>query len=113
MTIPARERRYDIDWVRILALGLMIAYHGLVFFQPWAGKLLFLQNNETLETLWRFPAEMINVWRIPILFVLSGMGVCFAMSHRNGYQLLIDRALRILLPLAAGSILICPLIPVI
>ena len=113
MTIPARERRYDIDWVRILALGLMIAYHGLVFFQPWAGKLLFLQNNETLETLWRFPAEMINVWRIPILFVLSGMGVWFAMSHRNGYQLLIDRALRILLPLAAGSILICPLIPVI
>ena len=64
MIIPTRERRYDIDWVRIIALGLMIAYHGLVFFQPWAGKLLFLQNNETLETLWRFPAEMINVWRI-------------------------------------------------
>ena len=61
MIIPKREQRHDIDWVRIIVLVLMIAYHGLVFFQPWAGKLLFLQNKESLEILWRFPAEMINV----------------------------------------------------
>jgi len=41
MTILARERRYDIDWVRILALGLMIAYHGLVFFQPLGWEATF------------------------------------------------------------------------
>ena len=28
-------RRYDVDSVRIYALGLLILYHAVVGFQPW------------------------------------------------------------------------------
>ncbi len=26
--MPALNRRYDIDWVRVIAIGLLLVYHG-------------------------------------------------------------------------------------
>jgi hypothetical protein len=51
---------------------------------------------------------LINIWRIPLLFIISGMGVCFAMRRRNWKELLKDRTRRILLPLIFGSLFIVP-----
>jgi len=101
-------RRHDVDWLRVSALGLLIVYHAVISFQPWAHTIHFIQNEASLEGLWPF-MSMINVWRIPILFLVSGMGVCFAMERRNGKQLLKDRAVRILLPFGFGYFLICPI----
>ena len=52
---------------------------------------------------------LINIWRIPLLFIISGMGVCFSMRRRNWKELLKDRAKRILLPLIFGSFFIVPI----
>ncbi len=30
------ERRYDIDWLRVIAIGLLLIYHIAIVFQPWA-----------------------------------------------------------------------------
>lgn len=108
MNDAAGQRRHDVDWLRVLALGLLIVYHGVLSFQPWAHKVFFLQNDQTLEGLWPFMA-MLNVWRIPILFVVSGMGVRFAMERRDWKKLLKDRSVRILLPLLFGLFFICPI----
>jgi glucan biosynthesis protein C len=102
------QRRYDVDWLRTLAMGLLIIYHVVLSFQPWASLFYFPQNEESLEGLWIFMA-MINVWRIPILFLISGMGVRFAMERRNWKQLLQDRTIRILLPLVFGFFFINPI----
>ncbi len=102
------KRRYDIDWLRTLAMGMLIIYHVVISFQPWAIDIFFIQNEQTLEGLW-FIMAMINVWRIPILFMISGMGVRFAMEHRNWKQLLKDRTVRILLPFVFGTLFICPI----
>ena len=32
----AKMRRHDVDWIRVHALGLLIIFHGVVGFQPWA-----------------------------------------------------------------------------
>jgi hypothetical protein len=68
----------------------------------------FPQNAESLEGVWIL-MSMINVWRIPLLFLISGMGVRFAMGRRNWQQLLKDRTLRILLPLVFGFFFIAPI----
>jgi hypothetical protein len=52
---------------------------------------------------------LINIWRIPLLFIISGMGVWFTMRRRNWKELLKDRAKRILLPLIFGSFFIVPI----
>tara|TARA_B100000029_G_scaffold317774_1_gene310188 strand:+ start:368 stop:1414 length:1047 start_codon:yes stop_codon:yes gene_type:complete len=100
-------RRNDIDWIRVLALGLLIIYHNVVAFQPWGYKIFFIQNKQSLESLWIL-MSMINVWRIPILFMISGMGVYFAMRRRNWKQLLKERTIRILIPYIFGFLFICP-----
>ena len=100
-------RRYDIDWLRVLALGLLIVYHVVVSFQPWALYIFFIQNDQSLELLWLF-MSMINIWRIPILFMISSMGALFAMEQRNWKQGLKDRTVRILFPFIFGFFFVCP-----
>lgn len=51
----------------------------------------------------------LNIWRIPLLFLVSGMGVRFALERRNGKQLLQERARRILVPLTFGFFFVCPI----
>lgn len=100
-------RRHDVDWLRTIALGLLIIYHASISFQPWAAFIGFPQNSETLEEMWIFMG-LLNVWRIPILFVISGMGVRFAMERRNWKQLLKDRTVRILVPFVFGIFTVVP-----
>ena len=101
-------RRYDIDWLRVLALGLLIVYHVVVSFQPWALYIFFIQNDQFLELLWLF-MSLINIWRIPILFMISGMGARFAMEQRNWKQVLKDRAVWVLFPFIVGFFFVCPI----
>jgi Acyltransferase family len=102
------NRRYDIDWLRVIAIALLIIYHIAIVFQPWGLFIGFIQSEETSEAIW-IPMALINVWRIPLLFFVSGMGVCFALRRRDWKHLLLDRAKRILLPLLFGSFLIIPI----
>ena len=104
----ATERRYDIDWLRVVAIGLLLIYHAAIVFQPWGVFIGFIQSNESMEWLW-IPMSMLNVWRIPLLFFVSGMGVCFAIGKRNWKQLIGERSRRILLPFLFGMIAIVPL----
>ena len=102
------ERRYDIDWLRVIAIGLLLIYHIAIVFQPWALFIGFIKSNESLEALWK-PMTMLNVWRIPLLFYVSGMGLFFAMRKRNWKQLLLERTKRILLPFLFGIVAITPI----
>ena len=102
------ERRHDIDWLRVIAIGLLLIYHIAIVFQPWAMFVGFIRSDELLEGLWK-PMTILNVWRIPLLFYVSGMGLYFAMCKRNWRQLLLERAKRILLPFLFGIAAITPL----
>lgn len=101
-------RRHDIDWLRVIAITLLLIYHIAIIFQPWAMFVGFVRSSQPLEGLWT-PMSMLNVWRIPILFFVSGMGLFFAMRKRNWKQLIGERARRILLPLLFGIVAIAPL----
>ena len=102
------ERRHDIDWLRVIAIGLLLIYHIAIIFQPWAMFIGFIRSEEPIESLW-IPMTMLNVWRIPLLFYVSGMGLYFALKKRNWKQLLAERSKRILLPFIFGFIAIAPL----
>ena len=99
------HRRYDIDWLRVIAIGLLLIYHVAIGFQSWGMMIGFITNKEPWPSLW-LPMSMLNVWRIPLLFFVSGMGVYFAMQHRTWKQLIQERALRILVPYLFGMVAI-------
>lgn len=101
-------RRYDIDWIRVIAIGLLLLYHVAIGFQPWGIMIGFITTEQPWLSLW-IPMTMLNVWRIPLLFFVSGMGVYFALRRRTGKQLLLERAKRILLPFLFGMVAIVPI----
>ncbi|MGZ2371643.1 acyltransferase family protein [Ancylomarina sp. YFZ004] len=102
------QRRYDIDWLRVITIGLLLIYHIAIVFQPWGIFIGFIQSSDSWESLW-IPMSILNIWRIPLLFFVSGMGVCFAIKKRNWKELLTERSKRILLPFIFGVLLIVPL----
>ena len=102
------QRRHDIDWLRVIAIGFLLIYHIAIIFQPWAMFLGFIRSDESMEGLWKL-MSILNVWRIPLLFFVSGMGVYFAIQKRNWKELLLERIKRILLPYIFGIIAIVPL----
>ncbi|MFY0675140.1 MAG: acyltransferase family protein [Bacteroidia bacterium] len=104
----SNSRRYDIDWLRVISIGLLLIYHIAIVFQPWAMFIAFIKSNESLQGLWT-AMTFLNVWRIPFLFYVSGMGVFFALRSRNLKQLIIERSKRILLPFVFGFFAIVPL----
>ena len=102
------NRRYDIDWLRVIAIGLLLIYHVSIGFQAWGIMIGFIATEKPWESLW-IPMAMLNIWRIPLLFFVSGMGVYFAMQKRNWKQLLSERAARILVPFLFGIFFIVPI----
>ncbi|MGB7786918.1 MAG: acyltransferase family protein [Salinimicrobium sp.] len=97
-------RRYDLDWLRVIVFGLLIFYHVGMFFVPWEWH---LKNNHLYSWL-EYPMLFINQWRLPILFVISGMGTSYALSKRTGLQFAKERIKRLLLPLIFGILVIVP-----
>ncbi|MDX1602949.1 MAG: acyltransferase family protein [Salinimicrobium sediminis] len=97
-------RRYDLDWLRVLVFLLLIFYHVGMFFVPWEWH---IKNNRLYEWL-EYPMLFVNQWRLPILFVISGMGTSYALAKRTGKQFAAERLKRLLIPLTAGILLIVP-----
>ncbi|OEK02924.1 acyltransferase [Roseivirga sp. 4D4] len=102
------QRRYDIDWLRVIAIGLLLIYHIAIGFQSWGGLIGFILSDEPMDSIW-IPMSALNVWRIPLLFFVSGMGVAFAMRKRSWSQLMKERGQRILIPYVFGIVAIVPL----
>jgi glucans biosynthesis protein C len=100
-------RRYDIDWLRVIAIGLLLLYHVAIGFQSWGIMIGFITNEKSWEGLW-LPMSVLNVWRIPLLFFVSGMGVYFAMQQRSWKELLAERSTRVLIPFVFGIFVIAP-----
>lgn len=102
--MTAKIRRYDLDWLRVFVFGLLIFYHVGMFFVPWGWH---IKNNIEYENL-RWPMLFVNQWRLSILFVISGMGTCFALSFRSGKVFSMERLKRLGIPLIAGMLFIVP-----
>jgi len=97
-------RRYDLDWLRVIVFLLLILYHVGMFFVPWSWH---IKNNVIYDWL-QLPMLFVNQWRLPILFVISGMGTSFALSYRSAGQFIKERNLRLGIPLVVGMLLIIP-----
>ncbi len=89
-------RRYDLDWVRVLAFGLLILYHvGMFYVADWDWHIKSANPSEWLQNL----MYLTNPWRMSLLFLVSGMAMRFACESLRASQLVAIRNRRLLLPL--------------
>ncbi|MEO6172016.1 MAG: acyltransferase family protein [Arenimonas sp.] len=99
------NRRYDLDWLRILAFGLLIFYHiGMLYVADWDFHFKSQYLSRPLEGL----MLMVNLWRMPLLWIISGISMRFVLQKVTAYQFVTARSLRLLLPLLFGILVIIP-----
>lgn len=98
------QRRYDLDWLRTLAFGLLILYHGGMMYVSWDWHISSQYQSEALKYL----MLLVNQWRLPLLFFISGAALHLALASYKPGQLLKLRSLRLGLPLLLGILVIVP-----
>ncbi|MCP5061069.1 MAG: acyltransferase family protein, partial [Ignavibacteriae bacterium] len=98
------ERRYDLDWLRVIAFYLLIIYHTALIFVSWEFHIKNKQISEIAEPFLIF----LNQWRLPLLFLISGIGVRFALKHRVPKVFIKERSTRLMIPLLFGMFVIVP-----
>ena len=99
---PISTRRYDLDWLRIIAFLLLIFYHTGMFYVSWDWHVKSVHAGPDAEWLMR----LLNPWRLSLLFFISGVALRFAADKSGSASLLKSRLLRLGLPILFGMILI-------
>lgn len=97
-------RRADLDWLRVIAFGLLILYHAGMAWSGWTWHVTSADSIDWLREAMRF----LNRWRMPLLFLVSGAAIMLALGDRSSGGFVVDRLKRLLLPLAFGMLVIVP-----
>ena len=97
-------RYHHLDWLRIIAFGLLVLFHTGMIFVPWGYHIQARNTSKALE----FVMAWMHAWRMPLLFVISGMGTAFALGRRSSGIFLKERARRLLIPLVFGMFVVVP-----
>jgi peptidoglycan/LPS O-acetylase OafA/YrhL len=98
------QRRYDLDWLRISAFGLLILYHVGMFYVSWDWHVKSSRASETIEPL----MLLVNPWRLTLLFLISGAATRFIADKMGPLQLTASRMARLWPPLLLAVFVIVP-----
>jgi len=100
------ERRYDIDWLRVIAVLAVFLLHTSQFFDTGGWILKNAERSFIVDVL---RGALIDRWVMPLLFLLSGAASWYALKSRNAGQYLLDRVKRLLIPLyGVGLFILLP-----
>ena len=101
--MKTNERLYYLDWLRILAFGLLFLFHAWRPFDhlPWHIK------NEVNSSFFDLLTFFTHGWRMNLIFLVSGAGSWLAMRSRKE-AFLKDRVKRLLIPFIFGILVIIP-----
>ena len=98
-------RRHDLDALRVIAFGLLIAYHcAMLYVAEWDWHIKSTYLAEWLQ----WPMLAMNRWRMALLFLISGLAVGLCQPDRAPGRFAWDRTRRIFLPLVFGMLAIVP-----
>jgi fucose 4-O-acetylase-like acetyltransferase len=95
------ERRYDLDWLRVLGVLLLIPFHVALIFVLQPYTIMYIRdvvNSPTLSGTTGF----IHMWHMPMLFMISGAATYFALGFRSAGEYVRERFLRLFIPLIFG-----------
>ncbi len=99
------QRRWDIDWLRVLAVLLLFPFHVARIFNNY--EPFYVKNAEWSDALTYF-ISIVHPWHMPLLFLLAGTSTWFALSFRSGGQYTKERFIRLLIPFIFGLLVIVP-----
>jgi glucan biosynthesis protein C len=99
------SRQYYIDWLRIIAtIGIFLFHNSRAYdYGDW-----HIKNAQTTLGATQF-IEFMNIWMMPLFFILSGASVYYSLKSRSAGTFLKERFFRIMIPwLVTGIFVMAP-----
>jgi glucan biosynthesis protein C len=101
MTTDTSNRRYELDWLRVLAILSVFLYHSTRFFNlgDWHVKNV---NTYVWVEIWNIFATR---WMMPLFFIISGASLFYAIGKSSGWwRFYVDKFLRLMIPVLVASV---------
>lgn len=97
-------RLYFLDWVRILAFFVLIAYHVGMYYVSWGWHVKSPHAGTGPEPFMMLSAP----WRLLLLFFVAGAAAHFLLRRMAPGTFLRRRSVRLLVPLVFGMLVVVP-----
>jgi glucan biosynthesis protein C len=100
------DRRYDIDWLRLMAVFLLFFFHTAVIFHPWSDN--YIKNDQLSPAIAYIFVWTLGHWHMSLFFILAGASTYFALRKRSAVEYIKERVKRLFIPLLFGTLVIIP-----
>ena len=101
-----KERRYDLDWLRVIAMLAVFIFQCTRLFDTPGWHLKNAEQSALLSVVTR---GLLRPWLMEVFFLLSGAAAWYALQSRSAEAYLLDRAKRLLIPLyTVGLFILLP-----
>ena len=101
MTVSSSNRRYEFDWLRLLAILVVFLYHSSRFFDlgDWHVKNI---NTYVWVEVWNI---YVTRWMMPLFFIISGASLFYAIGKSSVWKkFYVDKFLRLMVPVLVASV---------
>ncbi len=99
------DRKYFIDWLRIGLIISVFFFHVGMIFRPEQWHVNSTESFPFLDPIMWW----LHLWRMPLLFLVSGVGTYYAIGHRTTWQYVKERFKRLYIPFSIGFFTLVPL----
>jgi len=99
------ERKYFIDWLRISLIISVFFFHVGMIFRPEQWHVNSDESFAFLDPIMWW----LHLWRMPLLFLVSGVSTYYAIGHRTSWQYVKERFRRLYIPFTFGFFTLVPL----
>jgi len=97
-------RKYFLDWLRVIAFALLILFHVGMLYVTWDNNLKSPRLVPGLE----WALLTFSVWRMPLLFLISGVACRFLIGKLGPGRFALDRLRRLLPVILFGMLVVIP-----
>ena len=101
MSMSSSNRRFEFDWLRVLAILVVFLYHSTRFFNlgDWHVKNV---NTYVWVEIWNIFATR---WMMPLFFIISGASLFYAIGKSADWRkFYVDKFLRLMIPVLIASV---------
>jgi len=101
MNTDTSNRRYELDWLRVLAILIVFLYHSTRFFNLGDWHVKNIHTYVWVE-MWNMFATR---WMMPLFFIISGASLFHAIGKSGDWRrFYVDKFLRLMIPVLVASV---------
>ena len=97
------QRRYDLDWMRVLLILSVFLYHSGRVFHKWDWHV-----KDVISPGFASVLGFMEMWMLPTIFVVSAASIWYSLGYQKAGRFIWGKVLRLFIPLVFGAFILSP-----